>query len=277
MASIRAGIVLVLFALWTLPLIPLQALAVRFNWRLAESLPHFYHKVVCRILGVRVRNIGTVSRVRPTLFVLNHISWLDIPVISQGLPGSFVAKREVGDFPGFGTLARLQRSVFVERKRTATAGHRDEMQQRLDQGHSLILFPEGTSNDGVRVLPFRSAFLAVAEKPVSGGPLTVQPVTIAYTKLDGLPLTRGWMNVVAWVGDEELPPHLWQLLKSGRLEAELRFHQPVTIEEFGSRKALSSYCQTVIADGLTRALTGRPEPAPSFAAPARGNGEPQHS
>ena len=171
--------------------------------------------------------------------------------------GSFVAKAEVGDWFFFGWLAKLQRTVFVERRALKAAAQRDQMSRRLEAGDSLILFPEGTSDDGNRVLPFKSALLSVAERRPNDVPLTVQPVSVAYTRLDGLPLGRSLRPLFAWYGDMELAPHLWQLAGLGRLTIVVHFHPPVNIEEFASRKQLSDHCHAKVAEGVALALSGR--------------------
>jgi len=101
----------------TLVLLPFQSLAVRFDWALHRRIPTLYHGLVCRILGVRIRTVGRRADVAPLLLVANHVSWLDISVITAVAPVVFVAKREVAAWPVFGLLARLQRSIFVDRER----------------------------------------------------------------------------------------------------------------------------------------------------------------
>jgi 1-acyl-sn-glycerol-3-phosphate acyltransferase len=193
----------------------------------------------------------------PVLFVSNHCSYLDITVLGSLVPASFVAKADVARWPLFGTLAKLQRSVFVDRQSFRAVKHRDEMSERLEAGDNLILFPEGTSNDGNRVLPFKSSLLSVAELEPGGRPLTVQPVSIAYTMLDGLPMGRYLRPFFAWYGDMDMASHLWQWAGLGRLTVVVRFHEPVTLARFGSRKVLSEYCHAVISRGLSEALAGR--------------------
>ena len=124
-----------------------------------------------RGLGLDVRVVGELaSRAsgRPVIFVSNHSSWIDVPVVGGVLPGSFVAKGEIGGWPVVRTIARLGRTVFVSRQRGSTARERDAMREVLARGDNLILFPEGTSSDGSRVLPFRSSFFALAEGKGTG-------------------------------------------------------------------------------------------------------------
>lgn len=258
----RASLTLLCFLAWTLLLLPLQMLLVRLNHPWMRGLPVFYHRSVAWLTRVKIRVIGRPSEMHPTLFISNHVSWLDIVVLSAAVPASFVAKSEIAGWPFFGTLARLQRTVFVDRNtRQRTAEHRDEMRERLIQGDNIILFPEGTSSDGLRVLPFKSAFFAVAEQPVNGRPLTVQPVSIGYASLNHMPVGRRWMRIFAWVGDEDLLPHLWQFLKAGPCEAVVEFHAAVTIEDFTSRKDMAAHCRQCVLEGLSDITAGR-EPGP---------------
>jgi 1-acyl-sn-glycerol-3-phosphate acyltransferase len=198
-----------------------------------------------------------MSVTRPTLFVCNHTSYIDIEALGAVVPGCFVAKSEVAGWPGFGLLAKLQRTIFVERRAQRTAGQRDVMAERLAAGDNLMLFAEGTSNDGNRVLPFKSALFSVAEQPINGSPVTVQPVSIAYTRLDGMPLMRHMRPLFAWYGDMELAGHLWTLLGTGDITVVIEFHSPVTMDQFGSRKALATHCHQVIAAGVSAAIHGR--------------------
>lgn len=255
------------FVLLTLPLMLVQYLLILLKLPQRDSLPHWYHRQLCRICGFRVLRRGKVSQAHPTLFVSNHSSYFDIPVMTSLAKGSFVAKTEVAQWPFFGWLAKLQRSVFVDRQRNRAHEHRDEMVSRLEQGDNLFLFPEGTSNDGNAVLPFKSALFAVASLTPRGKPLTVQPVSITYTALDGMPMGRALRPFYAWYGDMDLASHLWQALGLGRATVVVQFHDPVTLEDFSSRKALADHCYRKISEGVATALAGRPQ---RYAEPAVG-------
>lgn len=263
MGSTRAISRIVLLALWTLPLMPLQWLFVRLGLAAARWLPVVYHRGLCRLIGFRVLRFGQPTDERPVLLVANHTSWLDIPVLSALSPLSFVAKHEVDSWPFFGTLARLQRTVFVERRAVRAAEGRDDLQRRLDAGDRLVLFPEGTSSDGNHVLPFKSAFFALAETRVNGAALIVQPVSVAYTAIDGLPIGRDRRPELTWFGDMDLAPHLWGVLCLERFTVTVQFHTPVTIESFASRKEMAAQCHAAVARGLSDALSARVQlPAP---------------
>jgi 1-acyl-sn-glycerol-3-phosphate acyltransferase len=264
----RACLRILAYVAITLPLLPVQAVALALQHELATTLPRAYHRMVCRVLGIRVivRN-GALAPARPLLVIGNHSSYLDIEVLGSLIPGSFVAKAEIAGWPFFGWLAKLQRSVFIERRSSKAREHKDEIEKRLLEGDVLILFPEGTSDDGNRMLPFRSALFSVAERRIEGEPLVVQPVSLAYTRLDGMPMGRSFRSLFAWYGDMALAPHLWRMLGMGVLTAEVIFHEPVTIDRFASRKALAEHCWRVVSEGVASLLSGRPQrhavPAPA--------------
>ena len=241
----------------TFALLPLQLVFLALRMKAATALPFHYHRAVARILGLDIRVIGTRAEARSILFVVNHSSWLDIVVLSAVLPGRFVAKQEVATWPVVGVLAKLQRSLFVARQRRDAGRHRDELVRCLEAGDSLILFPEGTSSDGNGVLAFKSALFAVAEKPVAGAPLLVQPVSLAYTRLNGMPLGRHLRPFFTWYGEMALGSHLWRAVGMGPLTAVVQLHEAVSIADFASRKTLAAHCQNVVAGGLSAALAGR--------------------
>ncbi len=257
MHTARAISNLSILLIWTALLLPIQIAAVALKLRAAENLPMLYHRGVAWIIGMRIEIQGEASPDRPTLFVANHASWLDITVIDALLKGSFVAKQEVASWPFFGLLAKLQQTVFVERERQRALQQRDAMVGRLQAGQNLVLFPEGTSGDGNHVLPFKSGLFAAAEEDIGGRPVTVQPVTIAYVGLNGMPMGRKDRPTFAWYGEMALLPHLWGVLRAGPATVAVEFHAPVTIASFDSRKDLAAHCRDAIAAGLSQALSGR--------------------
>ena len=220
-----------------------------------------YYRFLVRLLGLKVIVRGEQTATRPRLIVSNHISYFDIIALGATINGEFVAKAELAGWPFFGTLGKIARVVFIDRKRQATLSARDQIQDRLDAGATLIMFPEATSGDGNRMKPFKSALFTVAERQGSAGkPVTIQPVSIAYTRLNGLPMGVGWRPYVAWYGDMDLMPHLRRLLQLGTITCEIIFHPPVTAGDFAGRKALAAHCEQVTRDGFARLLAGREKP-----------------
>jgi 1-acyl-sn-glycerol-3-phosphate acyltransferase len=249
---------LALYLGWTLPLMPVQLIGVRLGCSWTATFPASTTGAAaassvsgCGASDSR-RRCGRCCSCRTTA------SYADITVLGSQIAGSFIAKTEVAGWPLFGWLAKLQRTVFVDRQVRSTAQQRDAITDRLAAKDALILFPEGTSDDGNRVLPFKSALFSVAES-TDGEPVVVQPVSIAYTRLNGTPFGRRYRPLVAWYGDMALAPHLWTMLGLGTIEAVVEFHAPTSIAECGSRKALAQYCYDRVAGGVADALGGRRE------------------
>jgi len=262
MGSVRAGCILAAFLFITVLGIPVQWLNVKLGLPGKRGFPYRYHRLFCRLMGARIRVKGT--RVKGgVLMAANHTGWLDIPILSAAAPVSFVAKREVNTWPFFSLLARLQRTVFISRdERSKAAEDRDQIRQRLLQGDSLVIFPEGTSNDGNRVLPFKSSLFGAAEialgEDAAGNKryAPVQPVSVAYVGLHGMPMGREDRPFFAWYGDMELVPHLWEAFATGPLDVVVEFHPPLSVEAVGDRKRMAALAEAAVRAGVVRALTG---------------------
>lgn len=253
-----------LAVLWSLIAMPVQAVLLAVPGRAKVHFARIYWAVMCWVLGVRVRVIGRPAHRqragRPVIYVPNHSSWLDIPVLGGKLGACFVAKEEIAHWPLVSQIAKLGRTVYTRRTRTSTPRERDEMRRRLADGDNLILFPEGTTSDGSRVLPFRTAFLSVAELPVTadGKPPLVQPVSVAYDRLSFLPTGRTSRSLFAWYGDMGFGPHFWQLGQHRGLRATVLFHTPLDPAAFPSRKELARATWNIIADGASTLRQNRP-------------------
>ncbi|MFP6758535.1 MAG: lysophospholipid acyltransferase family protein [Alphaproteobacteria bacterium] len=273
LAAPRAAVTGLLLVIWTLAMIPPQALLMACRSRAARVLPMIYHRGVCRLIGLHVKRSGEAAVAGPALFVSNHTSYIDIVVLQAALQASFVAKSEVAGWPLVGLLARLGNSLFIERRPSHAAAQSDAMRRRLKAGESLILFPEATSSDGNRLLPFRSPLFSVVEEPLAGRVIPVQPISLVYTHANNLPMSRRDRPFLTWYGGTELLPHLWQILCRGPATAELKFYPPMTITDYRSRKELASACERRIARGVSAALAGRGSTPPARAgtapAPAR--------
>lgn len=238
----------------------------------AGRLPHRWHGMCRRIIGMDVKLHGNPIPQGPVLFVSNHTSYLDITAIGSVVYGNFVARGDLRSWPLFGYLATLQKTIFIDRQPRFARQHMEELKQRLEDGDSLILFPEGTSGDGNSVLPFKSSLFSVADVRFGGRAIPVQPISIAYTRLDGFPLGRLLRPIYAWYGDMGFVSHFWYLLGFGRFQVEIVFHEPVSFDDFASRKALAKHCEKVVSHGFSRLIAGRfvaaPGTAPAIGAPA---------
>lgn len=259
---LRAALVGAAIGAITVTLIPVQWLAVRLRLPVRRRIPVFYHRLVCALIGVRIRAVGAPVDEHPLLIVANHVSWLDISVISAVAPVVFVAKSEVAGWPLFGLLAKLQRSVFVDRnRRHQTAAVNAEIADRLLDGDPVVLFGEGTSSDGNRVLPFRTALIGAARDALAQiehvRRVWIQPLSLAYTELLGLPLGRQHRPAVAWYGDFALGPHLLGVMRRGGIDVVVTWGEPVAFDEASDRKSVARQLETAVRRLTAQALRGR--------------------
>ena len=251
-SPIRAALRLAVYMILTIVLLPIQILAVLSCTRLTKHTPIIYHRICARIFGFQIRTHGRLSQTHPTLFVSNHVSYMDITVLGSLLNASFIAKAEILKWPLLGQLARLNRTVFVQGRSSLAAEQRNEISRRLSCGNSLILFPEGTSSDGLHVLPFKSSLFSVAEQREQSDLLVIQPVSILYSHLDGIPLNRFLLPHFAWYGSMTMVSHLFRFVGLGWVTINVTFHDPIMSNQFQNRKELSEYCHRVVSSGVSR-------------------------
>lgn len=251
---------LVLFVGWTVIVVPV-ALASKGLRGQTAAIRVIYLRGLCKLFGIDVIVHGTIAESRPLLIASNHVSYLDVLAFGAVGQFEFVSKAEVASWPAVGALAKLGDTVFIERRRTKTRHARDGMSERLAANRRLIFFPEATSGDGNRLLPFKSALFTVAEPLADGTAVTVQPAAIAYTRLNGLPTGFGWRSFFAWYGDMSMPSHVWRFLQLGSTTVEIAFLNPIPTEAEKDgpidRKALALAAERASRHGFNCLLSGR--------------------
>jgi len=197
-------------------------------------------RVISRMLGLHVQTKGTLSDQRPLLLVSNHSSYIDIVSLGTVAPVSFTPKSDIRLWPVIGWCCTLAGCIYVERKPSKLPATRKRIHNGMSLGRVIALFPEGTTNDGQTLKPFKSGFFSLAEDEAN---LVIQPATIVYTHRNGVALTAAQRSEVAWYGDTALIPHLLDFLSWKRLDATVHFHEPVTLSAFPDRKALCQHCE----------------------------------
>src|ERR1700687_4380659 len=255
------------FLALTLVLLPFQLIGIAFDLRLQRTIPHLYHRILCALIGVRIREVGRRSAASPALILSNHVSWLDICVISALAPVVFVAKSEVAGWPLFGWLAKLQRTIFINRQaRHQTGAATSEIAGRLLGGDAVVLLAEGTSSDGIRVLPFRSSLVGAVHHALGATThhthVTVQPMSLAYVGFDGLPMGRAMRERVAWYGDADLIPHLLHVLASGAVDVTVSWGEAIAYDMSADRKAIAREAEQSVRRMTTAALRAAPPVMP---------------
>jgi 1-acyl-sn-glycerol-3-phosphate acyltransferase len=261
-------------------LLPFHLGAIALSGRSTMRVAQLWQRLVCFLIGIRVTVTGAPAAGRPLLLLANHTSWLDIPVLASVAPVSFIAKQEIAEWPVVGFLAKAQRSVFIDRQRRhATGAHAEEVAGRLSKGDIIVLFAEGTSGDGNKVLPFRSALVGAAQRAIGDdGAATVQPVAIAYRRMLGLPLGRQHRPLVAWYGGARLRPHLKRVLSEGGVDVHVVFGPARTLTARDDRKAVTQEAGEMVRSVVAAMNAGRPLAdllaEKEAAAPSRANAFP---
>ena len=253
---IRIAIRLILVVAAIVVFSPIQFLIIILRVPGNDILPLIFHKVILKILAVRVRVSGPLPE-PGTLIVSNHVSWLDICTIGSVLPINFVAKADISGWPIFGFLAKLQKTLFIERdRRSDTANQRNAMQDRLLEGSCLVLFPEGTTGDGTIVFPFKSSLFAAAEVLGNDKPIPIQPLSLAFAELSGIPMSRRIRIKYAWIGDVGLLSNMFYVLGSDSFTISLIFHAPTNLVEAGGRKKLAVSAHRQVQNGVANTTVG---------------------
>jgi lyso-ornithine lipid O-acyltransferase len=265
MTRLGIGVRLAVCAIVFLILIGPHWLSLRFGrGRIAAHAPTLFHRAFLKLFAIRVTQSGTPPIPgEPALVLSNHISWLDIIALGSLRPLSFVAKSEIAGWPLIGTLARLQRTVFIDRgRRTATASVNAAVGNRLAAGDLIVLFAEGTTGDGNRLLPFRSSLVGAARTAIQTEEgrldrIRLQPLAITYPRRSGLPLGRVERPEIAWYGDMELAPHLALFVKRGPVDVHVVWGAPITFEAGTDRKAATALAEASVRSAMQQAVTGR--------------------
>jgi len=214
-----------------------------YMWRILRRpspWPRIFLGSLGRIAGMRPRIIGTPLE-RNVLFVCNHLSWLDIMLVAGATGSSFVSRDDVADWPVAGWLARLNNTIFVARtSRRSVHGQADALRAALASGHPVALFPEGTTEGGHEVLPFRASLFAAVVPPPDG--VKVQPVAIDYG-----PVARD----ISWTGNEPAGRNAKRVLsRPGTADVTLRFLEPIDPRDLPDRKRLAEQARLAILHAL---------------------------
>ena len=261
--------------------VPPLLLGLRLGWPSAGWLPVYVYRLFLRLFRIRVIVQGRPPGDRPTLVLSNHVSWLDIPVLGSLLPLSFIAKAEVAGWPVIGFYARLQQCIFIDRARKSHTAHvNTEVGHRLARGDIIVLFPEGTTSDGNRLLTFRSALVGAARAALAEPTLEriwLQPLAIVYARRNGLPVTRRERPAIAWYGDMELAPHLAALVREGSIDVVVHWGEPIPFDAGSDRKRATAEAEAAVRQAVQDALRTRSDPFRLPATPSLFPKRPQKS
>ena len=244
---------LIIFLLLTLALLPFQLIVFFLIKKFTYEIPYFYHILCRKIFGIKIKIFGNVSINSPTLLISNHASYLDILVLGSILKTSFVAKKEVAKWPLLGILAKLQNTIFIDRKISSLISQENEIIKHLNEKKNLVIFPEGTSSDGNRVLPFKSSLFNIFERNLNSK-IFVQTTTIVYKKINGSLMSHADRKNITWHSDMDLIPNIFNVLKKLSIEIEVIFNDKFIPSKEYDRKKIALYCWKKINYNLTNSL-----------------------
>lgn len=263
---LRLAVAFAVMLVMTLAMLPFHAIALALGGRPAAIAPRIWHRVMSRMIGFRVHVHGSMAKARPLMLVANHVSWTDILVLGSIGPVAFVAKADMKSWPGISWLAKLSSTIFVEReKRLKSREQAGEISARLKAGDAIILFAEGTTGDGNVLLPFKSSLLAAARDAVDhtpGGVVHIQPVALAYNRFHGMPAGRAGQVKVSWIGDQDLIPHLPDIVKAGARDVDVVIGEPIAFTAGSDRKAVTRELEARVRAMMVSAQRGTPNPSP---------------
>ena len=244
---------LIIFLLLTVALLPFQFIIIFFVKNYTYVIPYFYHKICRRIFGIKIKTFGKVSVNFPILLISNHASYLDIIILGSLFKTSFVAKREVEKWPLFGILAKLQNTIFIDRKISSLKIQESKIIKHLNKKKNLVIFPEGTSSDGNKVLPFKSSLFNIFEKNLNAK-ISIQTITIIYKKINGIAMNRIDRKNITWHSNMDLIPNIFNVLKKLSIEVEIIFNDEFLPSKEYDRKKIALYCWKKINYNLTNSL-----------------------
>jgi 1-acyl-sn-glycerol-3-phosphate acyltransferase len=257
-STLRLALMVLVLGVFTVAVLPLQLVAIHRGWRVATTLPYTWQRLAWWLIGMKVQVVGKPAQA-PLLIASNHTSWLDITVLGGLMkPLSFVAKSEVARWPVLGLLARLQRTIFIDRaRRMHTGAVAEEAGRRVAKGEVVVLFVEGTTGDGNRILPFRSALLGAAESVTGEALTTVQPVAISYVGIQGVPVGRSDRPHIAWYGDMDFVAHFRRIIGRGAIDVVVSFGEPIPFGPETDRKRVAEQCFRSVRQMAEDTRTGR--------------------
>lgn len=230
--------------------VPIQFLITRLHLPGWNVLPRLFHLIAARLIGLEVKKIGQPETGKATLVVSNHISWTDIVAIGAVADVTFVAPDDIIRWPFVGFFSTLQKTIYVPSSRKDAARKSpQEMARRMADGGAVCLFAEGKADNGTHVLPFRSGLIASAQQAMfeaGARYVSIQPVTIAYTKLQGLAITRTDRSLIAWIKAKSVLENLRDILFGGTKEVVVAFGEPLPFAEGSNRKRITQQVENEV-------------------------------
>ncbi len=226
---------------WTIMMVLLQLVTSLISKRFFFLFYKLLFSGLTKIFGIKIKLSG-IPKTNRVLFVSNHISYLDILILGSSIDALFVAKADIKNWPIINKICSIGKTIFVERENIKSIRNQMKLiEKNMNDGFNVILFPEGTSSDGSKVLRFKSSlFEIISSRKLKD--YSIQPISISYNKLDGLPLDKIFRPFLAWFGAMDLATHAWKFLGLGASEVNIHFHNSKKFSDFVDRKKACDFC-----------------------------------
>ena len=239
-----------LIILIILLLIPIQYVFVQFKLKNRIYIPIFFHRILLKILGIKVKLIGQNTSARPLILAGNHTSYLDIIILGSIMPICFIAKEDIKHWFLFGFLAKMQNTIFIKRKNYKTLESLNSINKELANNSAVVLFPEGTTNTGKKVLNFKSSLFNLFE---NNNTLRLQNFSLCYTHVNDMPIDNRTRPQISWYGDMNILSHLLNFLKISCVDATVVFHPILPLRGL-DRKSISISSIKQVKKGISIAF-----------------------
>ncbi len=220
--------------------------ALKLGQKRKNVLIHVLYAYCMRLIGLEVKLYGSLVP-GPALIVANHCSYNDVLLIASLGDIHFTPKSDVKAWPLIGPLVARFNVLFVDRAPGKTREMKERIFSLLQRGGRICVFPEATTGDGRTLLTFKSALFSLAEDWPGDTPLSVQPLTVIYRRVNGKPIAEKHWPIVAWHGDVGFVKHLLMFFTLRRVEAEVIAHQPIVMEKGETRKQLCARAEALVA------------------------------
>ena len=263
--SLSKSIVLITISI--LVVLPLQIILNFLNLEYRYVISKFFFKFINFLIGINVdvnkEDLDLLKKIdnAGTLYIANHVTWMDILILGSLLKSKFIAKKEVKKMGIFGFLAIINNTFFIDNTKTLKSlDYITLIKKELLKGNNLILFPEGTTSDGNGLITFKSSFFESANStyicPTSKSVkyINVQTLTLSYIKNYGLPMGTANRRQIAWIGNTPVLNLMFEFLMSGCVTVNVKISEPITIEDFKNRKHLAAYCENKIFKNLINTI-----------------------
>ena len=239
-----------LIFLTILLLIPIQYIFVKLKLKHRNYIPIVFHKILIKILGIKVKLIGQNEVVKPLILAGNHTSYLDIIILGSIMPICFIAKEDIKHWFLFGFLAKMQNTIFIKRKNYKTLESLNTINKELHNKSAVVLFPEGTTNTGKKVLNFKSSLFNLFENNKT---LRLQNFSLCYTHVNNMPIDNRTRPQISWYGDMNIVSHLLNFLKISCVDATIVFHPMLSLKGL-DRKSISISSIKQVKKGISLAF-----------------------